>query len=123
TNEARFPCYPWEAPMRNPLSIARHCFAASCAAVLCTTGAPAQQSERPPLRADLQAAAEHLMEHPHPYAMTAEVARVRLEKLGFERAQALKPTAHNPFEAEVTRNGEPRRVEIDRITGAVRTQQ
>jgi hypothetical protein len=108
--------------MRNPFSIARHCFAASCAAVLCTIGASAQQPERPPLRADLQAAAEHLMHHPHPYAMTEEVARLRLEKLGFERAQSLRPTAHNTFEAEASRNGEPRRVEIDRITGEVRTQ-
>jgi hypothetical protein len=109
--------------MRIPLSIAHHCFAASCAAVLCMTGAAGQQPERAPLRADLQAAAEHLMQHPHPYAMTEEVARERLKKLGFENAQALRPTARNTFETEASRNGESRRVEIDRITGAVRMQQ
>jgi len=91
--------------------------------VLCVAGASAQQPDRAPLRADLRAAAEHLMQHPHPYAMTEEVARVRLEKLGFERAQSLRPTAHNTFEAEVSKNGETRKVEIDRITGAVRTPQ
>ena len=108
--------------MRNPLSIAQLCLAASCAAVLCTTGASGQQPERAPLRPDLQAAAEHLMQHPHPYAMSEEVAAVRLKKLGFENAQSLRPTAHNTFEAEVSRNGETRRVEIDRITGALKQQ-
>ncbi|HEX2365570.1 MAG TPA: hypothetical protein VHJ00_11170 [Bradyrhizobium sp.] len=106
--------------MRHPLTTACHCFAGCCVAVLCATGAWAQQGERAPLRADLQAAAEHLMHHPHPYAMTEEVARVRLEKFGFERTQSLQPTAHNTFQAEVMKNGEARRVEIDRITGELR---
>jgi hypothetical protein len=88
--------------------------------MLCATGAWAQQAERAPLRADLQAAAEHLMLHPHPYAMTEEVARVRLQKLGFERTEALRPTAHNTFQADVVKNGEARRVEIDRISGELR---
>jgi hypothetical protein len=90
--------------------------------MLCTIGASGQTPDRAPLRPDLQAAAEHLMHHPHPYAMTEEVARVRLKKLGFENAQSLTPTARNTFEAQVSRNGEQRRVEIDRITGAVKTQ-
>jgi hypothetical protein len=55
--------------------------------------------------------------------MTEEVARVRLQKSGFERTEALRPTAHNTFQAEVMKNGETRRVEIDRITGEVRPQQ
>jgi hypothetical protein len=109
--------------MRNPLSIAHLCAAASCASVLCTIGAWAQQPERAPLRADLQAAAEHLIQHPHPHAMTEEVARVRLKKLGFENAQSLTPTAHNTFEGQVSRNGASHRVEIDRLTGAVKMQQ
>jgi hypothetical protein len=109
--------------MRHPFTIARQCFVGCCAALLCTTGAWAQQSERAPLRADLQAAAEHLIHHPHPYAMTEEVARVRLQKLGFERTEALRPTARNTFQAEVMKNGEARRVEIDRISGEVRPQQ
>ncbi len=104
-------------------TITCQCVVGLCAAVLCAPGASAQQGERAPLRADLQAAAEHLMHHPHPYAMTEEVARVRLQKSGFERAEALRPTAHNTFEAEVMKNGEARRVEIDRITGEVRPQQ
>ena len=108
--------------MRNPLSIGDLCLAASFAVALCTTGASGQQPERAPLRPDLQASAEHLMQHPHPYAMSEEVARVRLKKLGFENAQSLRPTAGNTFEAEATKNGQSRRVEIDRITGAVKTQ-
>jgi hypothetical protein len=105
-------------------TIARHYVVGFCAAVLCAPGAWAQQQgERAPLRADLQAAAEHLTHHPHPYAMTEEVARVRLQKSGFERTEALRPTAHNTFQAEVMKNGETRRVEIDRITGEVRPQQ
>lgn len=109
--------------MRNLLAIGHLCLATACAVALCMTAASGQQSERAPLRPDLEAASEHLMHHPHPYAMTEEVARVRLKKLGFENAQSLKPTARNTFEAEVKRNGETRRVEIDRITGAVKTQQ
>ena len=106
--------------MRHPLTIACRSLLGCCAAVLCATGALAQQGERAPLRPDLQAAAEHLMHHPHPYAMTEEVARVRLGKLGFERTEALRPTANNTFQAEVMKNGEVRRVEIDRITGELR---
>jgi hypothetical protein len=106
--------------MRNPLSIGHLCLVTSCAVVLCASGASAQN--RAPLRPDLQTAAEHLMHHPHPYAMSEEVARQRLNRLGFENAQSLRPTARNTFEAEASKNGAPRRVEIDRITGAVKMQ-
>ena len=104
-------------------TIVRQCLVGFCTTTLCANSAWAQLGERAPLRADLQAAAGHLMHHPHPYAMTEEVARVRLQKLGFERTEALRPTAHNTFQTEVMKNGERRRVEIDRISGEVRPQQ
>jgi hypothetical protein len=98
--------------------------AALCLAALCGTQAAAQPTEpqRPALRADLARAAERLAQRPpHPYAMSEEVARVRLQKMGFERADTLRPAGANAFQAEVTRNGQTQKLEIDRITGAVKT--
>ena len=97
--------------------------AALCLAALCGTQAAAQPTEpqRPALRSDLARAAERLAQHPHPYAMSEEVARVRLQKMGFERADTLRPAGANAFQAEVTRNGQTQKLEIDRITGAVKT--
>ncbi len=75
---------------------------------------------RAPLRADLRVAGERLSQHPHPYAMSEEVARVRLQKMGFEQAQAFKSVGTNAFQAEVMKEGKPQRIEIDRISGAVK---
>lgn len=99
--------------------------AALCLAVPVATGALAQPAEpqRPPLRADLARAAEHLVQHPHPYAMSEEVARVRLQKLGFEKITTLNSAAGNKFQVEVTKNGQPQKLTIDRLTGAVRAAQ
>ena len=107
-------------PLR-PLHFSR--LVALCLGLLCATQAWAQQPaepERPALRAGLGRAAERLANHPHPYAMSEEVARVRLQKMGFERAQSVRPAEGNAFQAEVMKNGEAQKVEIDRITGAVK---
>jgi hypothetical protein len=95
---------------------------ALCVAVLGASEAAAQPTEpqRPALRPELVAPAEHLAQHAHPYAMSEEVARVRLQKMGFENAATLRPAGETTFEADVTRNGQAQKVEIDRITGAVR---
>jgi hypothetical protein len=105
----------------DPLHFPR--LSALCLGLLCATQAGAQQptgAERPALRPELGRAAERLANHPHPYAMSEEVARVRLQKMGFERAQSLRPAEGNAFQAEVVKNGETQKVEIDRITGAVK---
>ena len=80
---------------------------------------PLSEPQRPPLREDLRAAGQHLMEHPHPYAMSEEVARVRLQKQGLNPTE-IRPLDRNRFEAQVLRNGQPMKVEIDRLSGAVR---
>jgi len=80
---------------------------------------PSAEPQRPPLREELREAAQHLTAHPHPYAMSEEVARVRLGKLGLETSE-IKTLDRNRFEAQVLRNGVPARVEIDRLNGAVR---
>jgi hypothetical protein len=89
------------------------------------TGASAQPTEprRAPLRADLAHAAEHLAQHPHPYAMSEEVARVRLQKMGFEEITTLSPAEGNKFQVQAIKNGQPQKLMIDRLTGAVRTTQ
>jgi hypothetical protein len=90
--------------------------------VLCATEAAAQTTEpqRPALRQELVAPAERLAQHAHPYTMSEEVARVRLQKMGFENATTLRPAGDTKFEADVTKDGQPQKLEIDRITGAVR---
>jgi hypothetical protein len=86
---------------------------------------PVGTQPNPPRRAALSpkltAASQHLASHPHPYAMSEEVARVRLRKMGFEKAEALRPAGTTIFQAEVTKNGQPQKVEIDRISGSVKT--
>ena len=78
------------------------------------TGGPA----RPPLRPDLAIAAHHLVEHPHPYQMSEEVARERLKKSGFASTEALK-AAGNTFEATATQNGLRKTLRIDRLSGKI----
>jgi hypothetical protein len=105
----------------HPLHFSR--LSALCLGLLCATQAWAQQpaeAERPALRPELARAAERLANHQHPYGMSEEVAQVRLQKMGFERAQSLRPAQGNAFQAEVMKNGESQKVEIDRITGAVK---
>jgi hypothetical protein len=80
---------------------------------------PPAEPQRPPLRQDLNAAGEHLMAHPHPYTMSEEVARTRLLKQGLNPTE-IKPLDRNRFEAQVLQNGQPTKVEIDRLNGAVR---
>ena len=93
-------------------------------AVLGTAAAPASaqpapEPQRPPLRDDLRAAGEKLANHPHPYMMSEEVARTRLQKQGLQ-ATDLKPASPNTFEAQVLKNGQPVKIQIDRLNGTVR---
>jgi Peptidase propeptide and YPEB domain len=99
-----------------------------CLGVLCGSEAAAQPTEqqndlaRPALRSELSGAAEHLAHtSPHPYGMSEEVARVRLQKMGFEKIDSLRAENDSTFEAQVEKNGQAQKVEIDRITGAIKT--
>jgi hypothetical protein len=83
---------------------------------------PPSEPQRPPLREDLRIAGQHLMEHPHPYTMSEEVARVRLQKQGLNPTE-IRPLDQNRFEAQVLSNGLPMKVEINRLNGAVRPTQ
>jgi Peptidase propeptide and YPEB domain len=107
-----------EAPMMRHIPLA-----ALCLGVLCATQAAAQPAEpqRPALRPELAAPAEHLTQHPHSYLMSEEVARVRLQKMGYEKADTLRPVGDTAYEAEVTKDGQAQKVVVDRITGAVQT--
>jgi hypothetical protein len=107
----------------------RSCALPSCYWAVLVAMAPGLASaqtappERGQMRPELAMAAKHLAAHPHPYGMSEEVARVRLQKLGFEKAESLKPAANNVFEADVIKEGRSQHVAIDRITGAVKPTQ
>ena len=98
----------------------RHLSYALTAIPLLLTSALAQtgQPARAPLRPDLAAAAHHLMEHPHPYQMSEEVARERLKKSGFANTQILKPVG-NAFETTITQGDVHKSLRIDRLNGKI----